>query len=1088
MIHSVIRYPAVICGFIFLCAVMTALSVCAQKPEYYTRGMLVETPKSTLGSLPPEKVTLKADIIDPKSLKTKTVSFPRIKKLSSDADSPFCSEWTSAIRMINNKVISDSYKTGTSIVNLAFADTLPVTLYAAYKKETLPLRTVMLYRPQIDTYTAKDGFPLTHPVGPYSQIMLKGRYFGKSAPRVWLEYRSQKTGEIKRLSCQPMRPLLMHDVMNRAEKQCTDALTGESKIVVRFPKRFPADFQHSNKVVLVMDNAISADSVYIHTCPELPDTALHIPPSADIMDQSLSDTKKGTVLIPVLTATDAFGRLLVRDEGGAYLSLEKPETTVPNVATFSISKGNLIVTFKPNTGGVTTHINVIVVDKASKRSRELSFLVPSNRPLKYPESMEMFRNDFRALNITSCGGFAALCDNGTFYFAEGFGAHSLADSTAVSDQTLFGMGTASEIFSASACVWMAMRGKMNLDKKISTYLDNFKLADKRYTKLTPTMLMSHTSGIAGGYAPYSETRDPIIPGLYNLAAYENLRTSKMFAKDPEYTIMPSTDNYVLLERVIDAVARKKFKQSFAEFVIDRMFIKELKMKNTFLPHHNGLPLNRVAHSYARINGADHTLSTLYSNNPAGTGFYSSPVDLCQFAKAHMPKAAEKQSLFGFEWTVSGFDGLIKKKWVKKMEKNYAASTKLWPAEDKRNGFGLGWDAGETPLLKTLDVTCSVKRGVSSDYATVLLSSRPARISIALCVTQPVDIRAVESIAERFMVNVLCEKNKIKDGKFPKEIETPAAPAKAISGTTAAAHTGIFANNSDIYFLMPVDMQAPLKMRLMKRLDHTWKEMGVYTWRANSHYATDDEWTPEFYAKAKDNLKYLIEYTVDSTMKISDNHSVWLQRPPLVKVAEPAVALWHLRMDDVWLRVNDHYMNADVNSSPFFTFSNPDTGVFQDARIPGYMILGNGKKQTLLQISGLNTLIPNLIIPGAYGTGMPTVTAETRGTEEWMKIDELITRPASAVPTLSPGYSARITIDQNMLWQWFKISDNTTEIHIDTVSDPAHRWMIYDKNFNLIEDSLHIPGGAPYAVQNPKAAGGYLVLKGNAGVAFSIRGL
>ena len=74
---------------------------------------------------------------------------------------------------------------------------------------------------------------------------------------------------------------------------------------------------------------------------------------------------------------------------------------------------------------------------------------------------------------------------------EGVGAQAAAEPL------MYGIGSTSKVVTAAAVMRLADEGKLDLKKPLITYIPEFEMADERYRRITPEMLLDHSSGLPG---------------------------------------------------------------------------------------------------------------------------------------------------------------------------------------------------------------------------------------------------------------------------------------------------------------------------------------------------------------------------------------------------------------------------------------------------------------------------------------------------------------------------------------------------------------------------------------------------------------
>lgn len=91
-------------------------------------------------------------------------------------------------------------------------------------------------------------------------MILTGRAFGMKKPKVWIEMVSGT--KTKKVPCQVVMPLPFANPDGKAHKSATVAETGESRISITLPKKFPSEFQYGS-CVLVIDSGAGLGAIKI---------------------------------------------------------------------------------------------------------------------------------------------------------------------------------------------------------------------------------------------------------------------------------------------------------------------------------------------------------------------------------------------------------------------------------------------------------------------------------------------------------------------------------------------------------------------------------------------------------------------------------------------------------------------------------------------------------------------------------------------------------------------------------------------------------------------------------------------------------
>lgn len=85
--------------------------------------------------------------------------------------------------------------------------------------------------------------------------------------------------------------------------------------------------------------------------------------------------------------------------------------------------------------------------------------------------------------------------NGAVYLAKGYGVQQIETARPVDKLTNFLTCSVSKLFTATAIMQLAEQGKIDIRKKLTFYLPDFKMKDERYKEITIEHLLTHTSGL-----------------------------------------------------------------------------------------------------------------------------------------------------------------------------------------------------------------------------------------------------------------------------------------------------------------------------------------------------------------------------------------------------------------------------------------------------------------------------------------------------------------------------------------------------------------------------------------------------------------
>ena len=270
--------------------------------------------------------------------------------------------------------------------------------------------------------------------------------------------------------------------------------------------------------------------------------------------------------------------------------------------------------------------------------------------------------------------------------AEGVGVQAAAEPL------MYGIGSTSKVVTAAAVMRLADEGKLDLKKPLITYIPEFEMADERYRRITPEMLLDHSSGLPG-----STLNNAMLLGESDTENHDMLlaRLKKQRLKsDPGDIQVYCNDGFTLAEILVERVTGL----SFTEY-IDREFSETLGLTQFKTPQSGNLS-GRLAKIYDVGTGVE--LPPEHTNVIGSGGIYATAMDLCRFSEIFMKNRADNAGLLSEEALL-------------------AMETSRYNEEINPNGYdttlsyGLGWDSVETYPFSRYGIKALVKGGDTNFY-------------------------------------------------------------------------------------------------------------------------------------------------------------------------------------------------------------------------------------------------------------------------------------------------------------------------------------------------------------------------------------
>lgn len=179
-------------------------------------------------------------------------------------------EWKKPIRLYRTKDFKAAYAQGdlaedflTAHPLTALTITIRVQAKASPQSYDRELWHYRLQPPVIAAVTDLADLPvLTASLG--QRLKINGDWFGKKAPKAWLEY--VVGGKVKALPLKSIKPYFFADAARKPGASCMNPDDGDSQVVVQMPFAWPAGWQHGSHN-LVIDNGVGLASFAFGTAP-----------------------------------------------------------------------------------------------------------------------------------------------------------------------------------------------------------------------------------------------------------------------------------------------------------------------------------------------------------------------------------------------------------------------------------------------------------------------------------------------------------------------------------------------------------------------------------------------------------------------------------------------------------------------------------------------------------------------------------------------------------------------------------------------------------------------------------------------------
>jgi CubicO group peptidase (beta-lactamase class C family) len=236
----------------------------------------------------------------------------------------------------------------------------------------------------------------------------------------------------------------------------------------------------------------------------------------------------------------------------------------------------------------------------------------------------IFSEQMEKLHIP--GAVIAIVKDGKIIFTKGFGVADIEKKTpVVPDKTIFRIGSITKVFTATAVMQMADRGKINLKDDINKYLKDFKVPNTYPQPITFANLLTHTSGL-DEISPGRRTSDEskVIP----LGAF--LKTRLVRQNPPGEIISYSTYNAALAGFLVEQMTETPFK-----IYLRQNIFEPLKMNHTSITAVKEEYKQDLATGYEYAENKYEKLPFQWFNTYPASDINSTATDMARFMMAHL---------------------------------------------------------------------------------------------------------------------------------------------------------------------------------------------------------------------------------------------------------------------------------------------------------------------------------------------------------------------------------------------------------------------------------------------------------------------
>lgn len=613
------------------------------------------------------------------------------------------------------------------------------------------------------------------------------------------------------------------------------------------------------------------------------------------------------------------------------------------------------------------------------------------------------KNEASALSIALVGPQGIIWN-------ESFGLADPTTGQAVTESTLFGIGSVSKLIAAIAVMKLVDKGLVELDTPFVNYLPTFRMLSPEYKNITVRMLLNHSAGFPGSDYRNLLTRSPY-PGYLN-QALQTLSQSRL-KTPPGFMNVYCNDCFTMLEALVLARTGKNYTQFVQEEILTPLEMTNTRYPTSFFP----------ADSYVRVSVDGLLKPQEVVNSFASGGAYSTTKDLARIVQMLLNEGA-----------VAGKTAMLSTQSVAEMAKDQTLGT-FNPVRFTSFAYGLGWDTVTQPGLLAVGFDGWAKGGDTLDYGSILMVSPKAQLGVVVLGATKFGSEKAKVIAERLVLHALAE------NKLIPSVPLPLPPPSVIPAIGNIPYPNQEYALFDLVLNFKKQNETSVSASILA--DSGWSPLVDLEPQADGWFISPP--VTELKVIEASVLGKKHEYLIKRT-PIGYGHyldtSVMAQK--LEGASKKLSAAWKARLHKTWLVVNAH---ADE-----LTWSGLDPRL-RLSLVPGSTQLiavrppEDGKFHVLNPTTSDTRATMMLTIPQLNGRDLHDLVVVKRQGKEWMRYGSYLHQPLSSVPVLPLNKATKVNIDSHGYAKWQAIKSQAFKVQL-TINTEGE-WLVYDNAFKLL---------------------------------------
>lgn len=624
----------------------------------------------------------------------------------------------------------------------------------------------------------------------------------------------------------------------------------------------------------------------------------------------------------------------------------------------------------------------------------------------------------------------ALWEEGEITLSGHTGVYSKTENRALTNDTMYGIGSVSKIYTATAVMQLVEAEKINLDDPVTKYLPEFKMVDERYKQITVRMLLNHSAGFMGSSMSsgmlFDDSARVATEDLLNRLSAQRLKAA------PGAFSVYCNDGFTLAELVVERVSA----MDFSSYVHKRI-LGPNDLKATYTPA-DDFDRSLLAKIYYSVN--DRALPTDTLGVVGTGGIYATSADLATFGGLFCSTDMLTQNSLDAMATPECDKG-------------------LWPQDstDDALAYGLGWDNVRVFPFGGSGIRALAKAGDTSYYHSGLVVLPKYKMAVAVQSSGGLSTFN-EMAATRILIDALSAKGVKVD---ETEIKLPESKA-SVPPKTELAKAGFYASTTAGVVQIELATDGKLTMSFVTL---SGSAPQIFTYRADGTYRDAENTILLKLVTEKNGKTYFYQknYGAAPGLGQSPIAEYVLQKLEKNELSGEVTAAWQARSEKLYLSVNERY------TSQAYAFIIPAAGVAMDPKVPGYVASN--------RITDVDTAEFVLQIPGVGSRDGSDIRFFEKDGLEYLNYRSGLYVDSAAAKNIYIGTNATCTIQSDGHARWYRTGSLTGKT-INVAVPPNGAFYVYDADGIMTAGSW--VNGDDSAVL-PKD--GYIVFAGAPGTQF-----